>query len=163
MFPSPLNDSHSVPPCNSLLFSDYFTTFWNETQFLSAPYANALGTETPILPDLNNLGLAANASYVAALAAIKTIILSEALQDTVVYPFESEQFGAYAWTDAAGKSHPVTLQFNDTRNDQWKTDALGLRTRAQQAPDSLILSSFEGDHIRFSDNYWDTEILPFLD
>ncbi len=144
-------------------FSDYFTTYWNKTEFLSAPYNNVLGTETPILPDLNNLGHTTNASYVAALASIKYLVLSEALQDTVVYPFQSEQFGSYAWTDAAGKSKPITLEFNDTRNDQWATDALGLRTRAQQAPDSLILSSFEGDHIRFSDAYWDSEILPYLD
>ncbi len=145
-----------------LSFSDYFTTYWNQSMFLNAPYDNSLGTETPILPALNNL-LVKNATYVAALAAIKTIVLSEALQDTVVYPYESEQFGGYAWTDAAGKAKPVTMQFNDTRNDQWASDYLGLRTRYETAPDSLVLSSFEGDHIRFSDQYWDTVILPFLD
>jgi hypothetical protein len=52
--------------------------------FLSAPGDNALGTETPILPALNNL-LVKNASYVAALASIKTLLLAEALSDTVVY------------------------------------------------------------------------------
>ena len=130
--------------------------------FLSAPGDNALGTETPILPALNNL-LVKNASYVTALASIKTLLLAEALSDTVVYPYQSEQFGAYAWTDAAGKTKPVTLEFNDTRNDQWRSDALGLRTRAQTAPDSLVFSSFEGDHIRFSDQWWDDVVLPLLD
>ena len=130
--------------------------------FLEAPFDNTLGTETPILPALNNL-LSVNKSYVAALADIKTIVLAEALQDTVVYPYQSEQFGSYAWTDAAGKDKPVTLAFNDTRNDQWAGDFLGLRTRAQTAPDTLIFSSFEGDHIRFSDAWWDSVVLPLLD
>ncbi len=130
--------------------------------FLTAPFDNALGTETPILPALNNLN-SINASNVAGIAAIKTLVLSEALQDTVVYPYQSEQFGGYMWTDAAGRSKPVTLEFNDTRNDQWRSDALGLRTRAQTAPDSLVFSSFEGDHIRFSDAYWDSVIIPYLD
>jgi hypothetical protein len=130
--------------------------------FLNAPFDNALGTETPILPALNNL-VVRNTSYVAALADVKTILLSEALQDTVVYPYQSEQFGGYAWTDAAGKAHPQTLEFNSSRNDQWATDALGLRTRAQSAPDSIIFSSFEGDHIRFSDAYWNDVVLPLLD
>jgi palmitoyl-protein thioesterase len=145
-----------------LSFSDYFTTYWNESQFLSAPFDNALGTETPILPDLNNL-LRRNASYVAALAAVNTIFLSQALNDTVVYPFQSEQFGGYAWTNASGKAHPTTLEFDDPQNDQWRADALGLRTRAQTSPATLVFSSFVGDHIRFSDQYWDDVVLPLLD
>ena len=88
---------------------------------------------------------------------------SEALQDEVVYPYQSEQFGAYAWTNASGKAHPATLEFDDPRNDQWRADALGLRTRAQTAPASLVFSSFIGDHIRFSDQYWDEVVLPLLD
>jgi hypothetical protein len=128
--------------------------------FLSAPGDNALGTETPILPALNNL-LVKNASYVAALASIKTLLLAEALSDTVVYPYQSEQFGAYAWTDAAGKAKPVTLEFNDTRNDQWAIDPLGLREL--EARGSLVRAAFEGDHIRFSDQWWDDVVLPLLD
>ena len=129
--------------------------------FIDAPFDNSLGTETPILPALNNI-LVRNQSYIDALDSIENIILSEALQDTVVYPYQSEQFGAYQWTDAAGKSKPVTLEFNDTRNDQWANDLLGLRTRSQQAPNTLLLSSFEGDHIRFSDQYWNDIIMPYL-
>lgn len=144
-----------------LSFSDYLVTYWDKSEFLSAPGRNALHTETPIMPNLNNL-ITRNTSYVAALAAIENIVLSEALNDTVVYPYQSEQFGGYAWTDAAGKDKPTTLEFNSSANDQWATDNLGLRTRAQTAPETLVLSSFEGDHIRFSDAYWDTVIMPFL-
>jgi palmitoyl-protein thioesterase len=129
-----------------LSFSDYFVTYWNRTEFLTSPGDNALRTETPILPDLNNLRAGPNASYVSALASIKTLLLAEALQDTVVYPFQSEQFGGYAWTDAAGKAHPVTLEFDDPRNDQWAANPLGLRDLARGG--SLVRANFTGDHIR---------------
>ena len=116
-------------------------------------------SENDCLPVLNNqVAHARSAEYKAAMAAVKTLVLSEALQDTVVYPFQSEQFGGYAWADT--KANPVTLNF--TQGDSYQGDLIGLRTRAQQDPASLVLSSFEGDHIRFSDAYWDTVIMPFL-
>ncbi len=81
--------------------------------------------------------------------AIETVVLSEALQDEVVYPYQSEQFGGYAWADT--KANPRTLNF--TEGDSYQGDLLGLRTRAQSNPSSLVLSSFEGGHIQFSDQY----------
>jgi hypothetical protein len=90
--------------------------------------------------------------------AVETVVLSEALQDEVVYPYQSEQFGGYAW--ASTKANPKTLNF--TEGDSYQGDLLGLRTRAQTNPASLVLSSFEGGHIRFSDQYWNSVIIPFL-
>ena len=133
-----------------LSFSDYFTMYWNKTEYLN-------GNEC--LPLLNNQKQHANSSaYTAAIASIQNIVLSEALQDTVVYPFQSEQFGGYAFQGA--KANPVTLNF--TQGDSYSGDLIGLRTRALQNPTSLVLSSFEGDHIRFSDAYWNSVIIPYL-
>ena len=116
-------------------------------------------TQNVVLPVLNNQVPHANSSaYKAAVGAINTIVLSEATEDTVVYPFESEQFGGYAF--APTKANPVTLNF--TEGDSYAGDLLGLRTRYESAPSSLVLSSFVGDHIRFSDQYWDSFIIPFL-
>ena len=133
-----------------LSFSDYFTTYWNKTLYLEG---------NQCLPYLNNQKAHPNATaYKAAMEAIETVVLSEALQDEVVYPYESEQFGGYAWADT--KANPKTLNF--TEGDSYAGDLLGLRTRAQSNPTSLVLSSFEGGHIQFSDQYWNDVIIPFL-
>lgn len=139
-----------------LSFADYFVTYWDQAEYL---------TKNPCLPDLNNeLGnSSANfAPYKAAMQAVKTVVLSEALQDTVVYPHQSESFGGYAFNDN-DKSQQTLYLFNDTVNSpQWTGDLLGLRTRFQAAPDSLVFTSFEGDHLRFSDAYWNDVVLPYL-
>ena len=123
-----------------LSFSDYFTTYWNRTLY----------TQNHLLPLLNNqVKHPKEALYKHNMEAVRTIVLSQATQDTVVYPYESEQFGGYAWADT--KANPITLNF--TQGDSYAGDLLGLRTRATRAPSTLVLTEFVGDHIRFSDAY----------
>jgi len=131
-----------------LSFSDYFTTYWNKTLYLEG---------NQCLPYLNNQRDHPNATaYKAAVEAIETVVLSEALQDEVVYPYQSEQFGGYAFSTT--KANPTTLNF--TEGDSYQGDLLGLRTRAQSNPASLVLSSFEGGHIQFSDQCASSAPLP---
>ena len=115
-----------------------------------------------MLPVFNNLVTGANsAANKAAMQAVNTIVLSEATEDTVVYPYVSESFGGYAFQ--ANKTNPVTYLFNDTEHSaQWNGDLLGLRTRYETAPTSLVFTSFVGDHLRFSDAYWNDVIIPYL-
>lgn len=76
-----------------------------------------------------------------------------------MYPYVSESFGGYAYTNNKTAA-PETYDFSE--GEQAKQDLLGLGTRARDEPSSLIFTSFEGDHLRFSDAYWNTEILPYL-
>lgn len=116
-------------------------------------------SQNDLLPVLNNQVQHANSSlFKANIEKIQTIVLSQALNDTVVYPYQSEQFGGYAW--ATSKANPVTLNF--TTGYSYAGDLIGLRTRATGNPAGLVLSEFEGDHIRFSDAYWDSVIMPYL-
>ena len=131
-----------------LSFSDYFVTWRNQSLYLA---------ENTLLPPLNNQLAHANASeYKAAMAAVKVVLLSQALNDTVVYPFLSEQFGGYEFSTNSS-SAPVTYDF--AHGAQRTQNLLGL---ADRDGSTLILSSFEGDHIRFNDSYWDEVVLPLL-
>jgi palmitoyl-protein thioesterase len=132
-----------------LSFSDYFTTYWNRSMY---------DTQNDLLPVLNNQVPHANSSlYKRNMERIRTVVLSQATQDTVVYPYESEQFGGYAW--ATTKAHPVTLNF--TQGYSYAGDLIGLRTRAENGNGSLVLSEFVGDHIRFNDSYCEVPFPPF--
>jgi hypothetical protein len=114
-----------------------------------------------LLPVLNNQVTTANSSsYKKGMEGVKTLFLSEATQDTVVYPYQSEQFGEYAW--ASTKANPKTLEFLE--GEQYTFNYLGLKERydVNSTNSSIILSSFPGDHIRFSDAYWDDVIIPLL-
>lgn len=124
-----------------LSFSDYFVTYWNRTMY---------DTQNALLPRLNNQVPHANSSqYKRNVEQVKTVVLIQATQDTVVYPYQSEQFGGYAW--ATTKANPVTLNF--TEGYSYTGDLLGLRTRAQASNNALVLSEFVGEHIRFNDTF----------
>lgn len=152
----------SLDPYNFLLngsiplsFSDYWVTFYNRTEYLQ---------HNLVLPALNNEVVTAHSStFKANMASLATIVLVEALQDTVVYPYQSELFGGYAYTNGTFEDAPrVVYNFTDaSQSAQWSGDLLGLRTRYESSPSTLVFSSFEGDHLRFSDAYWDSEILPY--
>lgn len=117
--------------------------------------------EDNLLPVLNNQVVTANSTaYKRGIAEIKTLFLSEGTQDTVVYPYVSEQFGGYAFS--SDKSNPVTLSFLE--DEQYTKDLLGLKTRydTNATGAAIIFSSFPGDHLRFSDAYWDSEVIPLL-
>lgn len=127
-----------------LSFSDYFVTSMNETQYLH---------ENKYLPALNNQLPNRNASYVDAITKLDKMFLVEATKDTVVYPFASEQFGGYQF---GTKDTVFTL-----RQGRLYTDNLfGLKTLDQAS--KVQTSSFVGDHLRFSNQYWEDTILPVL-
>ena len=79
-----------------------------------------------LLPVLNNQVPTANSSsYKRGMEEIKTLFLAEATEDSVVYPYQSETFGQYAW--ATSKANPTTLDF--LQGEQYSQDYLGLKER----------------------------------
>lgn len=72
----------------TLAFQDYWRDSMNETLYL---------TENRFLPQLNNELPAKNGSYKAHMISLNKLVLVEATEDTIVYPYQSEQFGGYEW------------------------------------------------------------------
>ena len=83
---------------------DYWVTFYNRTEYL---------THNLCLPELNNEVVTANSSlYASRIASLANIVLSEALNDTVVYPHQSESFGGVSkqgWWGAQAEHPPHSL------------------------------------------------------
>jgi hypothetical protein len=72
----------------TLAFQDYWRDSMNETLYL---------TQNRFLPQLNNELPAKNGSYKANMVSLNKLVLVEATEDTIVYPYQSEQFGGYEW------------------------------------------------------------------
>jgi palmitoyl-protein thioesterase len=126
-----------------LSFSDYFKTTDDEAKYLR---------ENTYLPYINN-EIRVNSTYKATITGLKRMSLIQALNDTVVYPHESEQFGGYVW----GSNNTV---FTLRESQAYAQDWLGLKTLDTSG--RLHLDSYVGDHLRFSDEYWNTHILPLF-
>ena len=134
-----------------LSFSDYFVTFWDKNEFL---------THNQYLPKINNL-LGMNqpnaTQYRTNMLNLNQIVLSQATEDTVVYPYQSEQFGGYQWTNGTKTNTTIyTLQ----NSDQWNYDYIGLKTLTQN--NQILFTEFQGDHLKFNDSYWNDIIIPYL-
>lgn len=129
---------------NELLsFSEYFVLSKNESLYLSG---------NTFLPPLTGQSTI-NATYKTNFASLNKLILGLALNDTVVYPKESEQFGGYIWGTNASvfTMREAPFYINDT---------FGLRTLDEAG--KVKLESFEGDHIRFSEAWWNAHVIPEL-
>jgi len=135
----------SNPYSAGLSFSSYWKDAMDQQKYLQ---------ENKFLPDLNNELSTKNETYKKNMISLQKYVLVEALNDTVVYPKESETHGYYAWGDESS-----VVQMRDT--DAYKGDWIGLQTLDKA--NKLETLSFEGDHLRFSDDFWNTNILPYFD
>lgn len=59
---------------------------------------------------LNNDLQNKNGSYRANMVSLNKLVLVEATEDTVVYPYQSEQFGGYEWGTTV-RAHPFCVAF----------------------------------------------------
>ncbi|RHZ32092.1 hypothetical protein DYB26_006758 [Aphanomyces astaci] len=91
------------------------------------------------LPDLNNEKPSTNATYKANFATLQRLLLVRAAQDSMVYPSESEWFGAYE-DGAFGR----ILAMNETT--WYKADAFGLQTLDKAG--KITFKETTGDHLR---------------
>ncbi|KAA0163410.1 hypothetical protein FNF31_00587 [Cafeteria roenbergensis] len=124
-------------------FSEYFVLSQNKSLYLSG---------NPFLPALNGQ-TTVNETYKRNFESLNSVTLGMALNDTVVYPKESEQFGGYAW----GTKDTV---FTMRQADFYESNSFGLRTLNEAGKVSMV--QYEGDHLRFSDAWWNANILPRL-
>lgn len=133
-------------------FTDYFVTVDNEQQYLDG---------NKWLTSLNNQGNFsgnnANSTYTSNWASLDQLLLVGATEDTVVYPWQSEWFGGWDWTDSP--SAPLTV-FNYTEWPPYQNNAFGLKTLIDAG--SVTFKSYAGDHLRFSTEFWNDNVLPVL-
>lgn len=78
-----------------------------------------------------------------------------ALNDTVVYPHQSEQFGGYKFTNG---DKDTKIIYTMREWSQYQNNAFGLRTLDQAG--KVHFAEFQGDHLRFSDEWWNSVVLP---
>ncbi|ETV97503.1 hypothetical protein H310_09425 [Aphanomyces invadans] len=91
------------------------------------------------LPDINNEHGSKNATFKANFANLEQLVLVRAAQDSMVYPRESEWFGAYE--DGA---FDKVLLMNETK--WYQDDSFGLKTLNEAG--KITLKETAGDHLR---------------
>lgn len=128
-----------------LSFSDYWKDSMNQTKYL---------TENRWLPFVNNERPSKNAQYKKNLESLNQLVLVEATKDTVVYPYQSEQFGGYKW----GTTDTI---FTMKQGAIYNNDYIGLKEL--DAAGKILFNSYPGQHVQFSQQFWDSYVLPFFD
>lgn len=94
-----------------------------------------------------------NSTYKENLMKLKNFVMVMFLKDTMVDPKESEWFGYYK----PGQDKEVyTLQESPLYQEDW----LGLKEMDKAG--KLHFFGADGDHLQFSEEFFDTKILPFL-
>eukprot|EP00794_Sanderia_malayensis_P004811 gene4811-5441_t len=104
------------------------------------------------LADINQ-GKTYNASYKLNLMKLKNFVMVKFLKDTMVDPKESEWFGYYIPGQAK-----LTQPLQKTK--LYTDDLLGLKEMDKAG--KLHFLGADGDHLRFTEDFFDKNILPFL-
>lgn len=94
-----------------------------------------------------------NAGYKARFSSLNALFLSGALNDTVLYPWQSSQFGGFKW-------NTTNELYTFFESDLYTQDTIGLQ--ALYAANKTAFSSFEGGHLGFTTQYWDSVVLPYF-
>lgn len=131
-----------------LSFSDYWVTYDDEAEYLA---------RNTFLPVYNNqVPHPNNATFEANWKSLAKVALVAGTQDTVVYPWQSEQFGGYAWNSSASNGTVYTF----TESVFYTGNVLGMRDQYEAGVIDFL--QFDGDHLRFNQSFWDEEILPYF-
>lgn len=94
-----------------------------------------------------------NETYKKNLMALKKFVMVKFLNDTMVDPPISEWFGFYKSGQAK-----ETIPLQET--SLYKEDCLGLQEMDKAG--KLVFLGVQGDHLHFSEQWFDSTILPFL-
>lgn len=134
-----------APYSAGLAFADYWKDPRDKAAYLQ---------QSRWLASVNNeRGGSRRASYREHMLQLQRYVLIEALNDTMVTPHESESHGFFAW---GGSRRVVPMR----ETDEYRDDAIGLRTLDESG--RLVVSRFEGDHLGFSPEFWQREVLAHL-
>lgn len=104
------------------------------------------------LPDINQVNTV-NAAYKQRLSAINNLVLVMFEEDTMVQPKESEWFGFYK----SGQDKEV---YSLEQSDIWTKDLLGLQHLNSTGGLHFLSAPF--DHLRFTDEWFTTNLVPYL-
>ncbi|OQS04807.1 palmitoyl-protein thioesterase 1 [Thraustotheca clavata] len=121
------------------------SNYYRDPRQIEAYLAHAL-----FLPDINNEKEKKNPFYKTRFASLDHLVLVRAAKDTMVYPHESEWFGAYAdghWD--------VILPMNSTK--WYQEDSFGLKTLHKAG--NITFYETPGDHLQVSTS----ELLKWVD
>jgi len=128
-----------------------FSSYWKNTKD-EAGFAK----KSRFLADVLNARDTKNATVTANWKKLNTLLVVEATKDTMIEPKESEQFGMWKWGTEGRKAPIVAMRDSEGYAGDW----IGLKTL--DTAGKLKNSSFVGEHIRFSSDYWDQNVLPLL-
>jgi palmitoyl-protein thioesterase len=85
-----------------------------------------------------------NATYKVNFSSLKNLVLVRANADTMVFPKESEWFGAFE-----DGSYSKVLGFNETK--WYKEDSFGLQTLHRAG--NVHFFETQGNHLQFTDKF----------
>jgi len=136
-----------LAPYTALAFSSYWKGTMDKAKYLSS---------SKMLADVLNEKDAKDANVTAHFTSLNSMMVIEATEDTMIEPKESEQFGMWGW-GTQGKKAPIVAMRD---SEGYQKDWMGLKTL--DTAGKLHNSSFVGEHIRFTDAYWDATVLPYL-
>merc|ERR1712194_289418 len=97
-----------------------------------------------------------NKGYRNNMISLNKYMATFASGDTVVQPAQSAWHSFWNWDDEWRSS---VMELNETSG--YKNDALGLKTLNERG--DLILNSFEGDHLKYTMEWWDANVLSMFD
>jgi len=105
------------------------------------------------LPDINNEGKTKNPKYKENFMKLNALALVQFTKDSVVQPRESEWFGFYK----DGQDKVVIPVQNTTL---YKDDLIGLKFLMDK--NRVKFLACDGDHLKFSDDWFVQNLIPFL-
>lgn len=127
-----------------LSVSGYFKDHTDQTTYLKS---------STFLADINNERPAKNLKYWENMKRLSKYVLVTALNDSTVIPLVSESFGYWNWGE---DKTLISLRDSPAYLEDW----IGLKTLDEQG--KLVELSYQGDHVRWSNEFWSQEILPFF-
>ena len=135
------------PYGSSIAFSGYWKNTKDQAGFK---------TKSKLLADVLNERDTKNASVAENWKNLENLVLIEAEKDTMIVPKESAQFGMWKW-GTSGEDAPIVAMKD---SEGYQGDWIGLKTLDEAG--KIHMSSFDGEHIRFTSEYWDSTVLPYL-
>jgi len=131
-----------------LAFSSYWKGTANKQKYMQ---------KSVLLADVLNERAQKNATIRANWLKLNSLLMAEATKDTMLVPRDTELGGMWQWGSSGNRAPIVALRESEGYQGDWA----GWKTLDQQG--KLRNSTFVGEHIRFSDQWFDQEVLPLLD
>ena len=129
---------------DSLVQAEYWHDPFNEQEYID---------KCIFLPDINNYGRIKNETYKINLKSLNKFVMVKFLQDSFVQPIESEQFEFY---QPGQDKRVVPLRESPLYKEDW----LGLQEMDKAG--KLVFLESNGDHLRFTEQWFIDNIIPYL-